>query len=141
MKSSKTLTNWGSMRNGVCTQQPKPEAPTIAAGFSYWPTPTASLTNDGESPESFVARQKRWEHKYYNSTPLTVAVKMYGPLAQATTGQQSQSTSGRRLNPLFVEWLMGFPAGWTACEPLETLSAQRKQLWHCGTSSGGCADG
>jgi len=24
------------------------------------------------------------------------------------------------LNPLFVEWLQGFPIGWTAFEPLET---------------------
>ena len=56
------------------------------------------------------------------------------------TGQESQSTSGRRLNPWFVEWLMSFPAGWTVCEPSETLSAQRKQLWHCGISSGGSVD-
>lgn len=26
------------------------------------------------------------------------------------------------LNPRFVEWLMGMPFGWTACEPLETPS-------------------
>jgi hypothetical protein len=26
----------------------------------------------------------------------------------------------RRLNPAFVEWLMGLPLGWTACAPLET---------------------
>lgn len=25
-----------------------------------------------------------------------------------------------RLNPRFVEWLMGFPDGWTVCEPSET---------------------
>lgn len=27
---------------------------------------------------------------------------------------------GRTLNPQFVEWLMGFPIGWTDCEGLET---------------------
>jgi len=31
--------------------------------------------------------------------------------------RQSPATSGRRsLNPRFVEWLMGLPLGWTACE-------------------------
>ncbi len=28
------------------------------------------------------------------------------------TGQESPKNSGLRLNPLFVEWLMGFPSGW-----------------------------
>ena len=27
---------------------------------------------------------------------------------------------GGRLNPRWVEWVMGFPEGWTDCEPLET---------------------
>lgn len=31
------------------------------------------------------------------------------------------------LNPLWVEWLMGFPPGWTDCEALETPSSQK---WH-----------
>lgn len=28
----------------------------------------------------------------------------------------------QRLNPSFVDWLMGWPPGWTACAPLETGS-------------------
>jgi len=30
------------------------------------------------------------------------------------------SPDGGRLNPEFVEWLMGFPIGWTDCDALET---------------------
>jgi hypothetical protein len=33
-----------------------------------------------------------------------------------------QSGSGGRLNPDWVEWLMGLPIGWTALRPLETQS-------------------
>lgn len=33
-----------------------------------------------------------------------------------------QSGSGGRLNPDWVEWLMGLPIGWTALKPLETPS-------------------
>ena len=132
--SSVTLTNWGSMRSGEFTRLPKPDLPTDATGSSYWPTPSASSYGSNQGGSAGRTGPIRYSLQ-------SLAKQWPGPLAQATTGQQSQSTSGRRLNPLFVEWLMGFPAGWTACEPLETLSAQRKQLWHCGTSSGGCADG
>jgi len=40
-------------------------------------------------------------------------------------------TSRRRLNPNFVDWLMGWVPGWTACAPLETaswLSKLRRRL-------------
>lgn len=33
----------------------------------------------------------------------------------------------RRLNPNFVEWLMGWPIGWTACEPAVTASYHSRQ--------------
>jgi hypothetical protein len=34
--------------------------------------------------------------------------------------QAAQTEGGGQLNPDWVEWLMGWPIGWTACEPLET---------------------
>jgi len=47
------------------------------------------------------------------------------------TGPASKSDSGpRRLNPASVEWLMGLPPGWTACEPVETESFRRWRRWH-----------
>lgn len=33
------------------------------------------------------------------------------------TGQAAGGHAARRLNPLFVEWLMGFPLGWTLAQP------------------------
>jgi hypothetical protein len=32
---------------------------------------------------------------------------------------------GGQLNPTWVEWLRGFPAGWTDCGPSETRSSRR----------------
>jgi hypothetical protein len=43
-----------------------------------------------------------------------------------TDGQKSLQKR-RTLNPRFVEWLMGWPTGWTAFEPLETASYLSKQ--------------
>lgn len=137
--SGRHTTTTGVMNHGT----------TLTDACRAWPTPTAALTNDGESPESFLARQKKWAHKYHNSMPLTVASKMWptagandykgsyklgqrrGQLDEAAeqrfsppgpkpTGRQSKTPSGQRLNPLFVEWLMGLPIGWTDFAPLET---------------------
>lgn len=98
---------------------------TLTDACRKWPTPSASLTNDGESPESFMARANKLKKKGVNGNgagvPLTVACRqMPGLQDPKQTGAQSQSTSGLRLNPRFVEWLMGFPIGWTDCAPLET---------------------
>jgi len=41
-------------------------------------------------------------------------------------GKQLANQVGRRLNPLFVEWLMGFPIGWTALEP---VGMESYRLW------------
>jgi len=48
-----------------------------------------------------------------------------------TTRDGSKSSKNRRrLNPLFVEWLMGWPLGMTEFAPLETASSRYKQLLH-----------
>jgi hypothetical protein len=54
-------------------------------------------------------------------TTLTDAMRQWnGPQAQTETGLQSQNTAGRRLNPAFVEWLMGFLPFWSL--PCDTAS-------------------
>jgi hypothetical protein len=46
------------------------------------------------------------------------------------TGGTKCDNVARDLNPRFVEWLMGFPIGWTALAPLETQSFRRWQQRH-----------
>lgn len=158
--SSVTLTNWGSMRNGEFIQQPKPDTRTVATGSSSWPTPRA-ITGGAESAQrkqelgrtrsggsDLQAEAQNWAtptaRDYKDGadpSPNAPTNALLGRQAPRVTGQMSPSSTGRRLNPWFVEWLMSFPAGWTVCEHSETLSAQRKQLWHCGISAGGSSDG
>ena len=63
-----------------------------------WPTPTARDHKDGLSP---VIRN--------------------GKIQTDTLGR----LTGGRLNPQWVEWLMGFPTGWTDCEDSETPSSPK----------------
>jgi hypothetical protein len=53
------------------------------------------------------------------------------PALQAQPGQASSEsgpTLPRRLNPLFVEWLMGWPSQWTKAEP-SASSAEETASW------------
>jgi DNA (cytosine-5)-methyltransferase 1 len=89
-----------------------------------WPTPTASDWK-GRGPNS---KQQGLSEVVKYPTPT------YGKLAGGTggfnqieelysTGQVTleekkamQAGNGGRLNPTWVEWLMGFPTGWTDLE-------------------------
>ena len=37
-------------------------------------------------------------------------------------------------HPTFLEWFMGFPAGWTASGRLATASSPRRPRWSAGSS-------
>ena len=53
--------------------------------------------------------------------------KPYSERGGGTKGEQLPNAIGGPLNPRFVEWLMGFPDGWTDLEPLETPSSPKSQ--------------
>ncbi len=80
----------------------------------FWPTPKA---RDFRSGEQYAER---------DSPDLNVIVSRFGRQApRSGIGGPPSSADGpnSRLNPLFVEWLMGFPIGWTALKPLATPSS------------------
>lgn len=98
--------------------------PTLGAmaRFDLWPTPTASLgTNGGRvTPQKSreggtlieaVSNRTRW--RSHN----TVDAK--GGTRNGQGQVQLCHQAGGALNPLWVEWLMGWPIGWTALQPLE----------------------
>jgi hypothetical protein len=88
-----TWPQWGLMRDGECWEQRTLEQ-TIRgteSGFSVkFPTPTAHNAQEGNYPS---------EKKRHTPTLATHA--------------------GGKLNPMWVEWLMGWPLGWTDLKPLE----------------------
>ena len=192
MWGTPTARDW---KDGDTSQMNVPENGLLGRMASNWPTPDASVMNDGEGPETFFARQAKVKAKKINGNgmglPLTMAAQIWstpratdgekgGPnqafsdgrpalTAQAqqwftptvpnggrtlsedctptgmtvdgvkrqvglenqarrvspslrsilpdhpisTVGEES-SHIRRTLNPLFVEWLMGWPPGWTS---------------------------
>ena len=86
---------WNEKRN--------PNLETIV-GQRMWPTPDANCGKRGTQP---------------NWTPK----RKSGHTAQYTINQAVRDTeqhTGGKLNPMWVEWLMGWPLGWTDLKPLET---------------------
>jgi hypothetical protein len=92
-----------------------------------WPTPTCS---DVYTDNLKSTQQKEGS---MHSVTLPQAVRMWGtPKSQdsrhalrdrgkGNLGEQvSGLHNGGRLNPLWTEWLMGWPIGWTDLKPLET---------------------
>ncbi len=92
-ESSVILPPWGMMRGGECWERQTPERHIYARGSGLWPTPT------------------KHDHKSEWSTRGET-------LSQAAGSERGGD--GLRLNPTWVEWLMGWPLGWTDCEPLAT---------------------
>lgn len=94
-----------------------------------WPTPRAGKTTN-ENPDAWMARQAEGK---VSTPPLSLAVKMWptptrreykgartpeslkaaGRTPNNTLGDAVMATNGGQLNPMWVEWLMGFPLGWT----------------------------
>jgi len=116
---------------------------SLSTAVRTWPTPQAHKTT--ESGEIVNADGTPWDgkskpHSKTTGRPITTAladaVKFATPQARDfRTGQQSRWENpertrnlndqiGGQLNPTWVEWLMGWPLGWTDLKPLETAKFQ-----------------
>lgn len=98
------------------------------------PTPSACVANDGEKPETLLARRERVKLTAKNGNgmgmPLTIAAQPLTPCASDWKGRTNWEAAERHgpqrlpdclptgaatyLNPSFVEEMMGYPVGWTA---------------------------
>ena len=91
-----------------------------------WPTPTSSLGTNGWRVTPAKAREggtliEALSARTY-ATP-TARDWRSGKASQATHDRNSRPLSeqiGGLLNPTWVEWLMGWPIGWTDLRPSET---------------------
>jgi len=86
----------------------------VAFEVRTWATPTTRDWKDGSDPSPLVPTN--W--LLGRQAPRTETVGQ----ESSPSVQNSPRPSPKRLNPNFVEWLMGLPIGWTDLKPLETES-------------------
>ena len=86
----------------------------LNSAAANWPTPNAcdgSKASQISHQGACLTRSAEVGFRFFLPVPPT-----------STHGGKSPSGSTRRLNPDFVDWLMGLPPGWTDYAPLETAS-------------------
>ena len=144
---------WGSMRNGECYRQPMLAQTTSETEFGLseqtWPTPDANCGQRGTQPNWTPKRKSGHSAQYTINqavrdrfpTPQASDNRDRGNMSspsvkrrlkigkQVSLGQSVSETSGK-LNPEWVEWLMGWPLGWTDLKPLETDKSHFVQQQH-----------
>ena len=74
-----------------------------------WPTPRSAEYKEC-GPEGSKSHEHRLDRKYLDATAQSFHPSPPAPENSTDGGESSKSR--RRLNPLFVCWLMGFPIGW-----------------------------
>jgi len=144
--SSVILPKWGLMLDGVCYRRVTAERPIKGIDSGSWPTPSA---DESQPTEEFIEEMRANQgktherlylpgRKYHSQRTLSRVVHTWptsktGGLKDRDSVQKMKtkglndqeissmrSRSGGQLNPTWVEWLMGWPLGWTDLERLET---------------------
>jgi hypothetical protein len=135
----------GITQNGDLYQQQAWELRTCESELSLWPTPTAvsrpmegnvrmyrAMIEAGKMTEAEAnailgkpvtdpqGKLQRWPTPVA-SDAWTDGLKSSQQKDGSRHSLNLPSAVGGRLNPTWVEWLMGFPTGWTDLEDSETL--------------------
>jgi DNA (cytosine-5)-methyltransferase 1 len=83
----------------------------LSSAVKIWPTPNASDANKW-SNQSLAERKQK------------------GQQVRLNTAVSPEGGKGGQLNPDWVEWLMGWPIGWTELKPLEMDKFREWQQQH-----------
>jgi hypothetical protein len=149
----------GTMRNGIVSPLRSLVPRTSATASSSWPTATANdasrmwptpAATDGKGANPLDRRPdcdddlptrvvRLWPTPIWRSPQARDGMER-GPSSPERRVEQGHSVSlhdqiGGQLNPMWVEWLMGFPIGWTALERSATPSSPRSRNGSGGRSS------
>jgi DNA (cytosine-5)-methyltransferase 1 len=109
----------------------KPRGPNskqqgLAEKVKNWPTPTAHLAKETNAPSEHNRNTPSLTAQVNWPTPRTKEMcggsGSWDLLNKNTTKEEAQQMgagNGGKLNPMWVEWLMGWPLGWTDLKPSE----------------------
>lgn len=149
-----TFPKAGTMRNGSLWERTTAEPRTDERECGYWRTPDAGAGGEisdekaadyaaGKPRKSGSAIQirlcdqvrhrKLWPTPKCQDSRTELRDRGKSNLGEVVHGgMQTPPTKTARLNPAWVEWLMGWPIGWSDLKPLETV---RFLSWRQGLSS------
>ena len=142
--SSVILPKWGMMLDGVLWERTTLPRLTSGTGYGSWPTPKSS-----EPGMSAKTSGRAVEKSTHLTTQVALAEGMINPktgnmwptprcfmhkdaaydrgkanLGEVVCGQEGatiENPINGQLNPTWVEWLMGWPIGWTSMDTIEDL--------------------
>lgn len=139
-ESSVTLPKWGLMQNGELWERTTSALRISAIDAGLLPTPTATNAHQGLISKAGGTSKGK---------PLLPMAAMTWPTPTVNDSKNSTlppsqikhdnipgallrngETPGGNLNPTWVEWLMGWPLGWTDLKPLEMDKCLWPQQWH-----------
>jgi hypothetical protein len=117
---------------GYSTSSGRHSGTTLTDAVVRWPTPTARHWKDGSYnanvPINGLLGRAVWQtpsaadadggHRRRGGTRSD-------ELLLSGQAQHADGVTTGSLNPTWVEWLMGFPLGWTDCEHLATRSSRK----------------
>ena len=108
--------------------------PALETFVMFFPQPVGKMTTPGEKLiEKAIARLQNGKDRFRLKTkqikklsPWKLLKKLRNlNLLSLEEMNAVGSQTGGKLNPEFVEWLMGWPIGWTGLQPLETVKYQQ----------------
>jgi hypothetical protein len=102
--------------------------PLVAQAVN-WATPRAEMARASGNPKHLTLRRGNG-----NLEDQTSAFSL--PDRPISTDGEPSSHIRRTLNPLFVEWLMGWPSGWTSLALTPTMTGECASMTRAST---GCA--
>lgn len=123
-----------------CLSERNRKSPCLESTVKMWPTPKASDWNKrgNVSPHprnglpgavmNFPTPTASDANKWSNESLVERKVK--GRQIRLNTAVSPEGGNGGRLNPNWVEWLMGWPIGWTDLKPLEVDKFQSWRKAH-----------
>jgi hypothetical protein len=138
---SETWPRSGTMRSGTAYQLPTLVPLTVETESGSWPTPTSRDHKGAYSAASQLLKPrnllpdavrrfptpKARDHQGVSQrsihAPGDALPNMVAYLEGSTTAAEIRSNG--RLNPTWVEWLMGFPLTWTALDASEMPSSRK----------------
>ena len=126
--SDESLVTWprsGMTAGGQCWELPTLEQTTKETESGFLPTPTTQGLNGGSNSRKAAMKKGTWPTPTAHNAKETNA-----PSESKGNTPTLAAQAGGQLNPMWVEWLMGWPLGWTDLKPLVTGKSHSVQQQH-----------